>query len=179
MKRQVDGTVRSWEHMNQSAISHRNVTKIRKFAIAISVLLALLVLGFVFVVAVSARMESDLRSEIKASKTPTSIGAFLNSPRLRQSIGKIVFFSDVRLQQGPSKRVFFARGHAGASLVVVWDSSMPDVPHHGMIADVMGVVTSSPSIQSMVKEWKLNRQQAEQAHDDSVYITATMVKPAS
>lgn len=167
--------------MNQDTIPDRpaTTTRSRRFAIVISAVLTAVVLGVVFVVAVTDRIKSDLRSEIKASKTPTSVSAFLHDPQLQHSIGKIVFFSDVRLQQGPSTRVFFAKGHAGASLIVLWDSSMPDIPPHGVIADIMGVVTPSPSIQSMIKEWKLNKQQAEQAQDDSVYITATMVKPAS
>ncbi|HYH00861.1 MAG TPA: hypothetical protein VD837_17160 [Terriglobales bacterium] len=143
--------------------------------IIVGAALACVVIGVVIAAAVTSRDDGDVRSTKKEISTPTDVGAFLANPKVRESVGAIVFFNDLFVK--PEGTVYFAKDRGGKEIVVVLNDAKTDIPKDGTLADVSGVVASVPSISAMRKQWKLDKRLAERIRKDSVYIEAERVRP--
>jgi hypothetical protein len=107
--------------------------------------------------------------------TPSQVNLILEDT-MPHLLNHIVYFNDVRLEQGPSSDVYFASSNNGHSVLVVSKGSKSASALNADSVDVQGTVRALPPTSTLSGKWKLSKDQVKALRDQGVYIEAESIR---
>jgi hypothetical protein len=117
-------------------------------------------------------MDDNRPSISSVTNVPTKLASLLADDR-GDVVNHIVFFNDVRLEPGPTDDVFYAVGAAGDRMLVVSQGkkSLADADQ----VDIKGTVRPLPTLSTLTKKWKLDKQEVKAVRGQGIYIEASEI----
>ena len=122
---------------------------------------------------VRGAMDDNRASVSRVTNVPTQLSSLLTDNR-NEVVNHIVFFNDVRLEAGPTEDLYYAVGAAGDRVLVVSQGKKSPSTDFEQV-DVKGTVRSLPTLSTLTKKWKLDKQELKAVREQGIYIEAAEI----